>query len=567
MKFALRQGTHIDAMIEFSIDVNDALARCYEKILKVFGRDEFSSNLQSRVCRLTKEAIEDSRFVQSVGMKRPVPIELIYQPSRLAAEEYTGRGASKYYTYDQLIDFPDSVIVQGAPGAGKTTLAHRIYLELLHSNAAHPFLFTLRRPESIEDLAALVESSKKLKTTADAHKDLVWIVDGYDELPRIGRRRVSRLLAQLVGQGLGRFILTCRSHYEVIDLKARYLYVQPFTITEAEEYIKSFCRSYGANFNASEFARELSERGFEDFLSSPLMLTLACILRTSPAQTLPRKTVNLVSRALEVLTYQWDESKFVSREAVEPVEGEERIKCLKRIAFAFESPSGSAELAQTEARKQLQLMHYSKVNPLKLLRETAQWYGIFVPAADGEWTFAHKTIHDYLAAQYWVETGAFNQALNISKWNTRVAYAACLISDATRVIVSSLQRSEGMEVLVECLLNGAAFDQASVAQALAKRLASNKFRGQFTIKLDGPSNAITAELQLPSDFVRHASNDFLAAMLETGNMAAYGLAMSEVQSRRLKYTKAMPTGVRDITFKVYRGTRPPIIFKNAQMLV
>jgi hypothetical protein len=552
-------------MVEISIDADGAVAACSERLLAIFGQDEFTKNLKARVARLTQEGVADSRYVQSVGMKRPVPIELIYQPSRVASEELSARPGNSY-SFDQLLDFTDSVVVQGAPGAGKTTLAHRLYRELLRSNRTCPLLFTLRRKESVEDLGALVESSRKLRSSVDSQRDIVWIADGYDELPRGDRKKVSRFLSHLERQGLGRFILTCRSHYEVIDLRARYLYVQPFSEQEAVEYIRAFCRTYGATFDPVEFARDLIDRGFADFLSNPLMLTLACILRTSRAQALPRHTLSLVRRALNVLTYEWDESKDVAREAAEPVEGEERIRCLKRIAFAFEKPTGSEEVALRETREQLRLMQYSKVNPSKLLRETAQWYGLFVPTASGEWSFSHKTIHDYLAAQHWVDTGAFSQAMTVSTWNTRVAYAACLLQDSTRLVIAALQRAEGMEMLIECLLNGAAFDQRAVAMALARRLVHARYRGQFQQSIAGSNESLVIKQVLPDDFLRFASEDFLSAMMEVDSVATFGLAMSEILRRNLRYTKLNSSDLRTATFTVVRGKQLKLVFRGDKLL-
>jgi hypothetical protein len=56
--------------------------------------------------------------------------------------------------------------------------------------------------------------------------------------------------------------------------------------------------------------------------------------------------------------------------------------------------------------------------------------GVLVPAEYQRWQFVHRTIHDYLAARYWVESGEFSIS-PVRDWNTRASYAACLLPDAS----------------------------------------------------------------------------------------------------------------------------------------
>lgn len=546
-------------MIEISLDVEKIVQRGSERILEIFGEDEFTKTLKKRIERILNDGLHNSRTIQSIGMNRPIPIENVYQPSHLSPDEISTH-KSKKYKFDELVDFPESLIIQGAPGAGKTILAHRLFLEFSRLEQYSPFLFTLRNPESMGDLEALIGASRRLKKTPNARNDIIWIVDGYDEINRVERKKLSRILVHLTGQGLGRFILTCRSHYDVIDLKARYLFVQPFSKTEATKYITSFCAAYGANIDVSAFSDELSERGFDDFLSSPLMLTLACIMKTSPTQTLPRHTLGLVRKALDVLTFRWDESRGVAREATENIDGEDRIKCLKRVAFQFSNPYGSEEVAISATREQLKLLQRRDISPQKLLRETAQWYGVFVPASEGHWTFAHKTIHDYLAAQHWIDSGAFHQGITIKEWNTRVAYAACLLQDSTRILIAAIQRAEGFEVLIECMLNGASFDAEHIVSALARKFSTFKNKGGSLPALYIEREEGSCSISTKGDFCRHASSDFLIAMIEyscdpaaINRDAVYGVAMSEIIFRKKVPIIKTAKDLDEIHFDIERG--------------
>jgi hypothetical protein len=50
----------------------------------------------------------------------------------------------------------------------------------------------------------------------------------------------------------------------------------------------------------------------------------------------------------------------------------------------------------------LNKMQINQLNPELVLRETARFYGILAPSADG-WEFVHRTIQDYLGAQSWMD--------------------------------------------------------------------------------------------------------------------------------------------------------------------
>lgn len=175
-----------------------------------------------------------------------------------------------------------------------------------------------------------------------------------------------------------------------------------------------------------------SEADGSEFLSHPLLLALACIVSMGQRGDHPRSALRLLKRALLTLQHTWDWERGVSRETFTQLDGEDRMAILKRIAYAARSPFMRAERVESITRKALDKMPLAKVNPELVLQETAQFYGILVPSADG-WEFVHRTIQDFLAAQHWVDSGGF-ASQKVYDWNTRTAYAACLSGDATRVL-------------------------------------------------------------------------------------------------------------------------------------
>jgi hypothetical protein len=147
------------------------------------------------------------------------------------------------------------------------------------------------------------------------------------------------------------------------------------------------------------------------------------------------------------------------------LDGEDRQRCLMRVAFAMQRLIERDEVVIAAATEHLRLLQRSDVNIDALLLEIAQWYGILIPTENAHWSFVHRTIHDFLAARHWVESGRFVPD-EVADWNPRAAYAACLLPDATSAICCSLRRAQDVAVLAECLANHAPFEVDTVASAV-----------------------------------------------------------------------------------------------------
>lgn len=523
---------------DISIDLGSAVPYAVESVLSLFGKDALSRAANERLQKRIRLSLAEATKVQCIGMDKPIPLAQIYQPTRLRQGQFDVTSPS---IAESDVTNVGNIVIFGRPGAGKTTLMRFLLMKLLHEKHTVPLLFTLRSQEALEDLFAFVEDLSDAKVVATKRERVVLLVDGYDEIDFKTREKVSHILRQFSSLDRGNFILTCRLYYTIVDLTANYYYIEPFTPSNAKSFAAAFFEAYGARYDVDELVVELTERGFGDFLTSPLMLALVCILKTGPLPNLPRNTVGLIRRALDTLTFRWDEAKGISRTGDIPLDGEERIRCLMRIAYHFKQPSGSEAIVFMLTERHLKILQRTDVSVPKLLEEIAQWYGVFVPISDGQWAFVHRTLHDFLAARYWVESGGFSDvAITNTGWNTRTAYAACLIPDATRCLVKSLIQAPELHVLVECLANNAPFDPDEVAKALVKCFGIKRFR--TNVQFEKTEKEVRVVFY--QDFFRLVTDEFLSALVHAGaydrteaHDIVYSLALSEEKRRghKLKY--------------------------------
>jgi hypothetical protein len=491
-----------------TINLGDAVPYVVEEIRRLIGKDAASREWQIRLSELVKLSAQQASMVQCVGMSQPIPITDIYQRTSIRVP---ARGRS--YSFESLIEAGKDAVVFAGPGWGKTTLLHWMYIQLLEEKRYVPLLFTLRWPSAVDDLRDLVTEIMRGRSVGQ-NKDrrVVILVDGYDEIKEAERQKVSQALMLFSSLSIGNYYLTCRSHYHVYDLKCQHLELGPFSRTDAERFIAAYSRAYGSEVDAAGLLQELDEHHLGEFWTHPLMLTLVCILKSGPSQQIPRRAIGLLRRAIDTLTFRWDEAKRVDRSPSIPLDCEEHLRCLMRIAFEMDSPQESWETVQRAASAHLGLLQMKHVNVRVLLEEMARFYGLLVPADEGSWQFTHRTFHDYLSARYWVESGNFNPA-DVREWDVHAAYAACLTADATEAMTRMVQGGQNLLALRECLYNSAPFDAGVIANAIITRI-----RDALRFDRDGYFLRISGEAMLVSgadDVFSVCTDEYLRILFKT----------------------------------------------------
>lgn len=537
-----------------TFDIGGLLPYAEDKIAAVFGRDYASKEAGARLDKHLRIAAKVAGVVQIVGMDRPVSIFDIYQPTRLRRP---WRNKSETMMFGDLLRQKVDAVITGGPGAGKTVFAHYVFAQLARDGEDVPILVTLRWPDAPDDLETLVEDLASGRLKRLKKQRLVLIVDGYDEITVEERSQVAHSLRQFAALDVGNFYLTCRSYYSTDEVQASRLEIAPFTREDSSKFVAAFSRAYGADLDVAKLLVELTERGFSDFAEHPLMLALVCILKSGPMPSLPRTAIGLIRRAISTLTFRWDEAKGIYRRSRLEIDGEDRVRCMMRIAYEMRELVAPDQSVRSTVRDYLKILQKPNIDSRLFLDEIAQWYGMLVPVSETQWAFVHRTIHDFLAAQHWVESGTF-KASKVSTWNTRAAYAACLVPDATASIVKVLAQERELNVFIECLYNGALFDVVRVADAVVQYFTLfRQFRHEAT-----PAGVV---VETSRDFFSLTTDEFLESLVCAAASArtpahelVLGFALAEVWQRQLVLS---PHAIDAVTMrfrdsKSYKVRRP-----------
>ena len=504
-----------------------------QKFLKLFGQDIESKELANWFRGLQETGLTQTSKVRCLGMLTALPFDAIYQPTRILVcpdeNESTDASAEVSYqsaasvsiirglkqlpiTIDEFLKRDEDAVILGGPGWGKTTFLHRIFRTMAKHEDVLPVLITLRRPTAVDDLERYVDACSRIQKKKHRACTLL-LVDGYDEIGLEHRVRVTEALLKFQAGRAGKFYLTCREYYELPPLNAQEVRLDCLTRTDQVKFVKVFLANFAIMRDDPEIVvSQLEARGFKEFLSHPLLLTLACIVRTSSTSVQPRSALRLLDRALEILTLQWDEHRHIDRRGKTPLEGTDRVRLLKKLAYATKSPFIERHRAEEISKRQLVRLGYDKVDPRTALVEIARFYGILVPAEDG-YEFAHRTIHDFLAAKQWVESGSFATCSRFD-WDARTGYAACLVDDATKVLLKALDTHQGLPTITEIIGNHAGFDFPVVADAIIKHF----YQHGRVLSYNAGDQSVAARArfyaprimgQLSSEFIRLANSEFL----------------------------------------------------------
>lgn len=508
-------------------DLGSALPWAEEKIRGLFGKDQLTLQRKAFRKQLHDTAAEMTRSVQCIGMQKPVPFEKIYQPTRLrvrsgldisraAAFHEQNRIAQSIavarsqslatVSVEDCLVSPENAIVFAGPGWGKTTFLHHIFRRVTSGSNLYAVLITLRRPTAIDDLEQFTELCLD-GLLAKNRARILLLVDGYDEVSINDRKKVSDALLKFSSAKIGRYILTCREHYSVLGLNASHVHVDCFDKADKYRFVTAFLKAFESRLDPIKMVNELEDRDLSDFLSHPLLLALACILKCGKSSEQPRSAIRLLERALMTLQYSWDTDKGIDRERLTTLDGSDRMQILKCIAFASRSPFMQAGRAEAIARKAIDKMQVGRVDPALVLRESAQFYRILTQSSEG-WEFVHRSIQDYLAAKHWVESGAFANEKRY-QWDTRTAYAACISGDATKVLLGSLESPNGLTCVTETLMNAPGFNMRVVAESI-KRFYT--VRGRTFVLEAVPDKSVAGGVEV--NLFEFLSNRFLNELIE-----------------------------------------------------
>lgn len=546
------------------IHLNQTIPYLTARFCSLFSADEVPDGFDAKMREHIDLSVREAFYVQCVGMREPVPLMQLYQPTKLKLMPTITPTSQEDTALERILSCRENTIVFAGPGQGKTTFLKHVLFSQAYATEFVPLLFTLRSSGVLDLLAALndiFDQRNRLHRVPPTGEKLLLLVDGLDEIGDEQRQHVARLLRRFEGLHAGYFILACRTGYSTHNLLAQELVLADFDREDAERFVDAFAGAMRLHISGSDLVQELESRQLTYIVTHPLMLTLACVVKSRINPQLPQNATELLRQAIETLSFRWDEARGVTHLTETGLLSIHVLECTMQVAYKMRGLKVSLTEVIGVIREYLGLLRRPDIFPEKVLDDVRRFFGFLIITPDGYCQFVHKTVHDYLAARFEVENGLF-QPGRVQQWDMRAAYAACHMHNATQSLHMALVNSQSIEAVRECLINRARFDPGIVGVAVFMHY--DKYRN-YTHFITNESGFKILNVASPSDLFDVADDVLVTAILNkapllkrtTGAEVVVALCIVELHSRKAAISPEKWTSVRTVLPEVdtIRATR------------
>ena len=383
-----------------------------------------------------------------------------------------------------IIEYPGHVLIQGQPGAGKTTAVKKILNLLLfenHNGLAHhrfPILIRLReiRPDKgnkdiiIGELASLfhfsfnVNVSNTLLEGQSIFEDMLWerkltcflrfldslnpliILDGLDEITDLSIKAiVEKEIAYLCRECHAlKLIVTCRTgEFRNTPAKIREFEIAPLSKQQVVEFAGKWIENVRKR---NQFVAEVMSSPFADTALKPLLLTRLCVIYIRTG-AVPERPKTVYKQTVTLLLEDWDNNREVRRGNKHVgFDIHEKFEFLCNLSYYFSVILKKYVMTEDEL-----IDAYVKLSPRFKLREAEideviseieSQTGLFIQSGSHQFEFSHKSLQEYLAAEHIIRmTVPPNSADTVSSISSELAIAVAISSEPNEYLHNLVQGS------------------------------------------------------------------------------------------------------------------------------
>jgi len=325
-------------------------------------------------------------------------------------------------------------IVLGTPGAGKTTSMKKVashvieneyktshsqillirFRALKSSNSKSPLLDgindILQCRVSYNDDFINKDDIDKLKfhvvTKILNETNTLLVLEGYDEISEnIVKNQVSGEIRKFAAElNKARMVITCRTGEFRYDIENLIPYeIAPLDHSQIEEFSSKWL---GDDYLI--FMEELKRTPYYDTAIRPLTLGHLCAIYER-YKSIPEKPKTIYKKVVNLLLEEWDEQRSITRESnYAKFEVDQKFELLSNIAYELTANGARGEFtdAQLRAAYSSICQDYGlsdvKSEAEEVIREIESHTGIFVRSGVDKFDFSHKSIQEFLSADYLV---------------------------------------------------------------------------------------------------------------------------------------------------------------------
>lgn len=412
-----------------------------EGVLKVSEKD-----LETSISYHLQFVLNWSKDVSFRELPEAKPLEYIYvdldyylTPKRL---QYLPEEDKKIRLRDIFSNLNRHIVILGQPGAGKTTSMKYLSTLVIFDETFCPNDFNFPIVIRLRDLCAdefitkseinifkhiyktlglYIDFSNNAKVDPEIAENIIQkivlqfldklkvllILDGYDEVEQYDHKsiileQVRRLCLSLSNS---KVVLTSRSgdfHYD-IDNTVVYE-ICPLT----DEQIFEFCSKWLQSDEKAKIVKaEIDNSPFSDTTIRPLTLAHLCTIYNKYGY-IPPKPKSVYKKVVNLLIEDWDLQRSIKRMSkYSDFEPDRKFEFLSTLAFYLTTVNQTSVFAKqdlADTYKQIAPNFLLPINEVRQVIDELEGHsGLIQQTGQNTYEFAHKSIQEYLSAEYIVK--------------------------------------------------------------------------------------------------------------------------------------------------------------------
>ncbi len=327
-------------------------------------------------------------------------------------------------------------VILGTVGAGKTTSLQKLCADgftngKVFTNNNFPLLIKLRSLTNESDPSPLIaemckilalhaeftdENDVKLddaflqdikKRTLTRYIDdlnIAILLDGFDELASDQlKNNVERDIDHLIKHlNTSRIIITSRS----VDFRYKFAELPKYEIAPlTREQINIFAERWlESKEKAADFLTKVFLSPFADTTIRPLTIAHLCAIYER-IHDIPEKPKSVYRRVVQLLLEDWDSQRQIKRpSAYAKFDNDRKFEVLSHLAYYLTTELRELRFSHESLRKAYVEIHRDHGLPeaqsVQVVGELESHSGLILESGYGYFEFAHKSIQEYLAADY-----------------------------------------------------------------------------------------------------------------------------------------------------------------------
>lgn len=466
-----------------------------KKVRLTTTRDEIQASLEMHIQSINNWSEEVSfNDLRKAKLTTEVfiPLDLFVYPRRIrihAHESIQSIPLAKLFAED-----PRHFILLGQPGAGKTTSMKYLCQLLLHDEQFHPerfsfpilvrcrelskeidqsdatFLFDyifrtlglrLRLPTSLKGNDRYIRAERnalRQKVVINFLESLrvLLIVDGFDEIAKYAYREkclsdITKLANQLNKSTL---VLTSRTgDFDYNVPNAGQYEICPLN----ESQITSFANAWLEDpKRAKDFLGKVKKTPFADAAIRPLTLAHLCAIYDR-IEDIPEKPKTIYKKIVGLLLEEWDQQRSIKRKSkYAHFEPDRKYDFLCHLAYALTvilrtTVFSSEDLLRVyhEIRDEFGL---EEREARRVIAEIETHNGLFLQSGYEQYEFAHKSLQEFLAAEFLVKLPSIPQWNRLSRLPNEAAIAVAVSSSPGTYFAELVFRRLNKQLLTDDFL-------------------------------------------------------------------------------------------------------------------